>query len=139
MPYSAKQVSDLQAERTNDPLTRGYSGFDDAAFFASITADDRPNPLTTMSAGVIFNTIVPAEFAALAAADKTRVDRVLNLGAEVIIGPDNSPNAVQELLATFGGGSATITALAALRDQSQTRANEIGLPNPILADVQRTS
>ena len=139
MPYNAKQVSDLQAERTDDPLTRGYSGFTDAQFFTSITAVDRPDSRTIMSAGEVFQAIVPSEFQALNVADQDRVDRVLGLGAEIIIGPGNSPNAVQELVSTFGGGSATIAALAALRDQLQSRVTEIGLPNPILADVERTS
>ena len=92
-----------------------------------------------MSSGEIFESIVPSEFAALTSGEQVRVDRVLGLGAEIIIGPGNSPNAVQELVSTFGGGSGTISALAALRDQLQSRASEIGLPNPILADVARTS
>lgn len=139
MPYNAKQVFDLQNERTDDPLTRGYSGFTDAQFFTSITTVDRPDSRTLMSSGEIFESIVPSEFAALTSGEQVRVDRVLGLGAEIIIGPGNSPNAVQELVSTFGGGSGTISALAALRDQLQSRASEIGLPNPILADVARTS
>ena len=138
MPYTAKQVSDLQAERTNDPLTRGYSGMADAAFLISITAEDRDNPRITMSAGEIFEQVDAAEFNALNTGNKARVDRVLGLGAEIIVGPGNSHQAVSELVATFGGGSATLTSLAALRDQKFSRAEEIGLPAPILSDVART-
>ena len=139
MPYTAKQVNDLQNERTNDPLVRGYSGMDDVQFLASITAVDRVNARTTMSAGEIFEQIDAGEFTALPAGDKARVDRVLGLGAEVIVGPGNAHQAAQEMIATFGAGSATMIALASLRDQLFSRAQELGLPPPILADVQRTT
>jgi len=139
MPYNARQVSVLQAERTNDPLSRSYSAMSDVQFQTSIITVDRPNPLTLMSAGDIFEAIVPSEFQGLTNSEQTRVDRILGLGAEIIIGPGNSPNAVQELLNTFGVLSTTVTNLSALRDQQQSRAQEIGLPDPILADVQRTS
>ncbi len=139
MPYSSKQVSDLQSERTNDPITRGYSGMTDSQFLASITAEGRPNPRTFISSGELFEAIDGAEFIALSAADKIRVDRLLGLGAEVVVGPGNSHNAVQELLATFGGPSTTVQTLAALRDQTQSRAQEIGLPEPIFADIARTT
>lgn len=139
MPYNAKQISDLQAERTNDPLPRGYSGMTDNQFLISITAEDRPDPRVSISSGELFESIVGIEFIALSVADKVRIDRLLGLGAEVIVGPGNNHNAVQELLATFGGASTTVATLAALRDQQQSRAQEIGLPNPILADVVRTS
>ena len=139
MPYSAKQVSALQAERTNDPLARSYLGMTDAQFLTSITTEDRDNPRTSMSAGELFEQIDSAEFIALNNANKARVDRVLGLGSDIIVGPGNAHQAVQELIATFGGVSATITSLAALRDQLFSRASELGLPNPILADVERTS
>ena len=139
MPYSSRQVSVLQAERTDDPLVRGYSGMTDAQFLTSLTAADRINARTTMSAGEIFEQIDPGEFAALNNTQTARVDRVLGLGAQVIVGPGNNHQAVQEMIAAFGGGSATMVALAALRDQLFSRAEEIGLPVPILADIQRTT
>ena len=139
MPYSAKQVSALQAERTDDPLGRGYAGMSDVQFLASVNAEDRDNPRSTISAGELFEAIVPAEFQALDAAKKVRVDRLLGLGAELVVGPGNAHQAVQELIATFGVGSDTLTALAALRDVQYSRASELGLPPPILADVERTN
>ena len=135
MPYSAKQVSDLQAVRDN-PI---YDGMDDAAFLAAILTKDAEAPRASITAGELFESIVPAEFQALSAADKTRVDRLLGLGAEIIVGPGNAHQAVQELLATFGGGSATVTALAAVRDVKITRAAAAGLPDPKLGDVARTT
>jgi len=138
MPYSAKQVFDLQQERTNDPLGRVYSGMSDVQFLASIIAEDRDNPRTSISSGELFESIVPAEFQALSVAEQARVDRLLGLGADIIVGPGNAHQAVSELLSTFGGGSATVAALVAIRDQLFSRAVELGLPTPILADVQRT-
>ncbi len=139
MPYTAKQVSVLQAERTVDPLIRGYSGMTDGQFLTSLITEDRDNPRTTMSSGEVFEQIDAAEFVALNTQNKTRVDRVLGLGAEVIVGPGNNHQAVQELLGAFGGGSMTLVNLAALRDQKFSRAEELNLPLPILPDVQRTT
>jgi len=139
MPYTAREVSILQSERTDDPLSRGYSGMTDAQFLTSITTEDRDNPRTSISSGELFESIDRAEFIALSNADKVRVDRLLGLGAEIIVGPGNAHQAVQELLATFGGSSTTVTALAALRDVQFSRAAELGLPRPILADVGRTT
>ncbi len=139
MPYTAKQVSILQNERTNDPLARSYSGMSDVQFLTSIETEDRVNARTTLSAGEIFEQIDPAEFVALSNAETVRVDRVLSLGAEIVVGPGNSHQAVQEFIATFGVGSVTMTALESLRDQLFSRVEELGLPLPILADVQRTT
>jgi len=91
----------------------------------------------TLSAGEIFEQIDAAEFAALDAAQTARIDRVLSLGAEVIVGPGNSHQAVQEFIAAFGGASATVAALSALRDVKISRAAEIGLPDPSFGDVAR--
>ena len=135
MPYTAKQVAGLQAERD----LPAYDGQDDATFLAGITAETVDAPLISITSGQLFEAIVPSEFQALTAAEKVRVDRLLGLGAEIIIGPDNSPQAVQELLATFGGPSVTVQTLAALRDEKISRAQELGLPDPILADVARTT
>jgi len=139
VPYSQRQVKELQDERTGDPLGRGYAVMTNLEFWESVTAEDRDNPRIAMSAGEIFEQINATEFTALSASDRTRVDRVLGLGAEVIIGPGNAHQAVQELIATFGGGSNTIAALALLRDQKYSRAEELSLPPPILADVNRTT
>ena len=135
MPYSAKQVADLQAER--DKIE--YDGQDDATFLAAILVEDVSAPLTTITAGQLFEAIVPSEFQALTSAQQARVDRLLSLGSDIIVGPSNSVQAVQELLATFGGGSVTVQTLAALRDQTISRVASLGLPTPKLGDVARTT
>ena len=136
--YSNKQVVELGAERTADPLGRGYSGMTDQQFDDSVNAEDITVERTTMSAGEIMEQIDGAEFNALDAANTVRVDRVLGLGAEIIVGPGNNHNAVQELLATFGGTSATIASLAALRELNKTsRRAQKGWPPCSVSTVLR--
>ncbi len=140
MRYTQPQVDDLAAEQLGDPLTLGYSGMTDQQFADSMNGLTRPNERTTMSAGEIMEQIDGAEFTALSAADKGRVDRVLGLGADVIIGPGNAHNAVQELLAAFGAGSNTITNLATVRGSTQiSRAQELGLPFVSVSVISRIS
>lgn len=66
----------------------------------------------TVSAADIFEQIDPAEFTALSAAQQARVDRILGLGSGISTVPGSQARA--ELVAVFGGGSTTITNLAAL-------------------------
>ena len=120
-------MTTLRDEVTTDPLGRGYAGMTDQQLVDDLNAPVRTRERTTMSAGEIMEHIDTAEFAALTNANKARVDRVLGLGADVIIGPRHAHSAVQEFLATFGGGSATLTALTASRDEVISRATEIGV------------
>lgn len=116
----------LCEEITLDPLGRGYSGMTDEQLSIDLNTVYRTRERTLMSAGEIMEAIDGLEFAALSAANKKRVDRVLGLGAEIIIGPGNNHNAVQELL-VFGGGSTTVANLVALRNVAITRANELNV------------
>ena len=137
--YTNIHVTTLQAEITNDPLSRGYSGMTDQQKVDSLNTEDRVDTRVLVSSGEIMETINGAEFAALNNAETARVDRVLGLGAEVIVGPGNAHNAVQELLATFGGGSATVAALVALRDTQISRAKELGIPPANISAIGRLS
>jgi hypothetical protein len=120
-------MSRLSEEIRNDPLGIGYAGMTEQQIADSLNARNRTRDRTTMSAGEIFETIVPAEFAALNQAEQERVDRVLGLGADIIVGPGNQHNAVQELLAVFTAQSQTIQALAARRAEAISRAQELAL------------
>lgn len=120
-------MTKLRDELVNDPLGLGYAGMTDQQAADSLNAKTRIRHRRTMSAGEIFEAVNPGEYQALQQASKTRVDRVLALGAEIIVGPGNTPNAVQELLTAFGGSSVTVQALAALRQQSISRAEELEL------------
>lgn len=136
--YTNKQIVALGVERTNDPLSRGYAGMADQQFSDSMNAQDITVERATMSAGEIMEQIDGAEFTALLAPEKARVDRVLGLGAEIFIGPGNNHNAVQELVATFGAGSNTITNLAAIRGLDKTsRAKQLGFPRCSVSTILR--
>ena len=128
--------SPLEDELANDPLGRGYSGMTDQQITDSLNALTRTRERTTMSSGEIMEHINSAEFIALGNAAKSRVDRVLGLGAEVIIGPGNIHNAVQELLGAFGGGSTTISNLATARSVAISRAQELGISGPKVGHVE---
>ncbi len=116
----------LEDELANDPLIRGYAGMTDQQLVDSLNAPDRTRDREAMSSGEIMESIDGVEFIALSNAKQARVDRVLGLGAEIIVGPGNTHNAVQELLDAFGGGSLTIASLVALRTVAISRAEEIG-------------
>ncbi len=119
----------LRDEVINDPLGRGYVGMSDQQVLDDGFILYRTDPREIMSAGEIMESIDGAEFTALTDPMKTRVDRVLGLGAEIIIGPGNAHNAVQELLTAFGAGSTTISNLSTRRDVSISRWAELGLGN----------
>jgi len=181
MPYSSAQVAELQAERTNDPLARGYAGFTDAQFLTSITTFDIDG---VAPSGALFNYLAKEtskDHSSETAATQIygRVLRVIEAGAaalttqifctdpacsnltaagldacvtlKAIADGDRLSELAQvmteakfvtllELVKDTGVMKpADVTAIQALSQNLQTRAQAIGLPNPILADVQRTS
>ncbi len=121
----------LQNELTNDPLARGYSGMTDQQIVDNLSVSDRSRNIETVSAALIFENIVPAEFQALAVDLQVRIDRVLSLGDGVFV----QGQARNELLAAFGQGTQTRTNLAAAIVESISRAAEIGI-NPRELSVQ---
>jgi len=121
--YSAALKTELL---TGHPDTGAYNA-DDALAASELNVLNRIRERTIMSAGEIMESIDGPEFEALTDANQGRVDRVLGLGAEIIIGPGNNHSAVQEML-VFGAQSVTLIALAALRDISVSRADELGFP-----------
>ena len=133
MPYTAKQVSVLQAERTNDPLVLTYSGMDDAAFLASITGLTRTRNRDTMTGSEIYNSIDETEWLALTDIQRQEIWDILHLGADL------NPFGLEatRFIAIFGVGT-TLSALADLRTVSISRAAELGLPTPTLFDIART-
>ena len=133
-------MSVLADEATSDPLGRGYAGMTDQALVDEWNLVYRPGlaDRTRMSAGEIMEAIDGAEFAVLTVAEKSRVDRVLGLGAEIIIGPGNVHNAVTELLAAFGGGSTTVANLGSLRRPDITRPTELGFSGAVTLKTLKT-
>lgn len=133
MPYAHQQVVALKDERTNDPLAIGYAGMSDAQFLASVTAVNRSRNRTSMTRQEIYENIASGALAALTAVQLAQ----LNLAMSDEVNPFG--NAQQVFVNIFGGGSATVTALAAARVEAITRAQELGLPEPFIYDIVRTN
>ena len=132
MPYTAKQVSDLQAERTGDPLTLGYSAMTDAQFLSSITTENRNRNRTSMTGSEVLNAVDGPEYSGLTDVKKDSFWGLLGIG-------DLDPFGVEaSVMQDIFGASQTITDLQAARVEQISRATEIGLPAPVLVDVART-
>lgn len=123
----------LSDEISTDPLARGYAAMTDEEIVADLATEYRDVwlPLTSSQ---IFEAMVPAEFVALTAADKARVDRIFGLGSGIQTFPGARSRA--ELVAVFGGASATIAALAAIANPMQSRAAELKIPVPEVYEVR---
>ena len=138
MPYSGNQVATLQAERTNDPHTRGYSGMDDPTFLTSVNLADIPvlrNDITTQE---IFEQYVGADLPVRGSAqwEDLMLVGAMNNGAQLNLGPTTNLFLV---LDNVFNGTSTATALAAIQNRNDSPAKVAGLPPPALGDVQRTS
>lgn len=125
----------LKNEVTNDPLARGYASMTDAQVAADLNTAYRTRERTSLSGSEIFNSIVPAEFAALADSQKQFVRDVFSLGDSVNVSTGTNARAV--LLDAFGAGSTTRTNLAALVLESISRAQELELWTITEQDVGR--
>lgn len=114
--------TNLKAELDSDPLARGYAGMTDAEVAASLNTPDRSRGRATMSGSEILNEVDPTEWAAKTDAQKQLVWDICHLG-------NVNPFGIEAnlMVDVFGGGSATITALAAARVETITRAQELGL------------
>lgn len=115
-------ITTLAAELTTDPLGRGYSGMDDQQAADSLNTADRTRTRATMTGSEVLNAVDSGEWAALTAEEKQIVWDVVHLG-------DINPAGIEAMLLTnvFGAGSTTITLLAAARQETVTRSEELGL------------
>jgi hypothetical protein len=114
----------LSTEIGTDPLGRGYSGMTDKQVADDLNTEYRTMPIETVRSADIFEAMDRTEFAALADAEKARIDRILALGDGIRVG---SSQARDELLDIFGAGTTTRANLTALQTQSISRARELGL------------
>jgi len=117
-------MTDLTAladEIANDPLGRGYAAMNRDAIVASLNAVDRAVNRDSMTGTEIGAAIDPAEYNALTDAGK---DRVIGLVSRDSVDPFGFAATV--MIDVFGGGSATVTALASARTKTISRAQEIG-------------
>ena len=112
----------LRNELDTDPLSRGYAAMSDLEAATSLNVVNRSRNRTSMTASEVLNAVDPTQYAALTDADKRTMWDVLHIGTI-------NPFGVEATLFTqiFGAGSATIVALAALRVEAISRAEELGL------------
>lgn len=122
----------LRDEIDTDPLTRGYSGMTNLEIADDINLEIRSIPRDTMSSSEVFNSIDSGEFDVLSADDQQEVWNILHLGELNPFGLEAT-----RFIAIFGGGSNTITTLAASRNMSVSRGTEIGIGHVREGDVEK--
>lgn len=123
----------LTAEITGDPLGRGYSGMSDKAVANDLNTTYRTRVLDVLNGGAVYEQVDVSEFAGLTDAQRAEVWDIVHLGASIPVGPGSK--ARSRFVSIFGGGSTTISNLAAATTQSISRAEELGLPAVREGDV----
>jgi hypothetical protein len=123
----------LKAEMDADPLGRGYAGMTDAQASASLNVANRTRVRNAMSASEVFQAISAAEFAAKTDAQRQLVLGILGFGTVNPAGRE-----AEVFVQVFGAGSQTIAALAAARQETVSRATEIGLEAVLPGDIAKT-
>lgn len=122
----------LKTELATDPLARGYSGFTDEQVVTDIMTEYREQNISSISGDDAFGATDGAEFAALT---DTKKQLWLAWCGRDSIDPFQAAN-VAFVNWIYGAGSATITALAALRKRNISRAAELGLGSVKVGTVQ---
>lgn len=115
----------LRDELIDDQLGRDYASMTDAQAATSLNTPNRPTERAVVPTYDLFDAIVPAEWAALSAVERQRVETVLSLGSVNLRGA----NTRASLMATFGAPTTTRANLIALQaGENISRAEELGLP-----------
>lgn len=109
------------------PVTGAYSA-DAVIAAAELNAENRTINKSAMTGSEVYNAVDPAEYTALTAIQQEEVWNILHLGTINPFGFEAT-----RFTAIFGGGSNTITSLAALRKINVSRAVEISLGGVIKA------
>lgn len=115
----------LKTEIATDPLGRGYAGMTDAAVVNSLRTVNRTLPKPSLTGDEVFQATSPTEFAAVATGSEKR-QLWMSFCARGSINPFAAAN-VAFVRWVFGASSATETALAALRERTVSRSEELEL------------
>lgn len=117
--------AELKAEIETGPLVATLAPLvtagNDAGVAAALNAINTAVDRTTVASHLVFECIVPAEWAALTAAEKQRIQTILGMGEINLKGT----NTRASLAAAFGAGTATRTALLALQSRPGSRAEQV--------------
>ena len=114
----------LVPELRDDPLARGYTGMTNAQVLASLNTVNRTLQKTTISGPEVYEAIDTTEFLAKTTAQQQEVWNIIHLDS-IPCGPGSK--ARTRMVAIFGGGSATTTAIGALLAYQVSRAEELKL------------
>lgn len=115
----------LKNEITNDTLARGYSAMSNAEVANSLNLNsDRTIDRTSITGDEAFSTTDQTEFANNLTNEKRQL--WLAFCGRESIDPFGASN-VEFVQYIFGSGSATVSALSALRVSQASRAEELGL------------
>lgn len=115
----------LKSEITNDPAVLGYAAKTDqqiADLLNSLTTS-RTIERSIIPAHEVLEATVPAEWAALTAAEKQRYQTITGAGQVNLRGA----NTRSTMGAMFGAGTTTRANLIALQTKAVSRAEELGL------------
>jgi hypothetical protein len=135
MPYSAKQVAELQTLR-DDPT---YDGMDDAAFHTAVndpTVEVLRKDITTLE---VFNTFIGADMPLRSSDEWQDLMLLMTANAAGTFSLQNGSNIYLVLQNAFVGKTNTLNALAAIQNKMISPAEAAGLPAPNLGDVARTT
>ena len=124
----------LKAEITIDPLTRGYAAMNAAQVVIDLRTAYRSRIPDLVSASGFSAGLNLAEYLALTDAQRSYLALIFADGGAATF---NGSAAKAGLLAIFGAGTATRTALLALLSLPISRAAEIGFPDVTEGDVAR--
>lgn len=123
--------TDLKTELTTDPLVRGYSGMTAEQAATDLNSQYRQRNRTSMSGAEIWENTAASGYAALTDAKKAEWLSFCGIAEVDPFGP-----AEAFVTYIFGAGSATVVALAAARQESVSRAQEILGENVTVGDVE---
>jgi len=130
MAQTRKQYSDMKTEILTDPLPRNYASMTDLQVLADLEALTRSRNRTIMTGGEVAAQVVDAAYDALTDAGKSQF---LALVASENLDPFGmGANVIKDL---FGGGSTTVTNLAAARVETVSRLVELDLGSPGLGNI----
>lgn len=120
----------LCSEITIDPLGRGYSTMTAEQIYTDLHTEYRSRFRDKVNGSELFEGIDPADWVAQSESDRTLVLQILALGD---INPQG--NARTLLIGIFGGGSQTISNMAAIATEQVTRVTELQLGSVRVGDI----
>lgn len=115
-----------------DPLGRGYGSMTAEQVAADLNTEYRNRFLQRVAGSELFEGIEGADWVGISESDRTLVLQILSLGD---VNPQG--NARTLLVGIFGGGSQTISNMAALATEVVSRSEELGLGRVNTGAVQK--